>query len=80
MKTILHVNQHHIKCNTKNSKKKPVFTIKQAGKTYYAREVEINGPCKLVYRPENPLSCGARVWLETNSEIIMIDVTTFQDL
>jgi hypothetical protein len=24
---------------------------------------------RVVYRPERPLSCGARVWLETDAEV-----------
>lgn len=80
MKSILHVNQHHIKFNSKSTDvKKPVLTIKQGGKTFYADEVEILGPSKLVYRPDKPLSCGAKVWVETMSEVKMIGVTTFEE-
>ncbi|RJR10253.1 hypothetical protein C4588_03565 [Candidatus Parcubacteria bacterium] len=80
MKTILHVNQHHIKFNAKNEVKKPVFTIKQGKKTYYAEEVEIHGPSKLIYSPEKPLSCGAKVWVVTESEVTMHNKTTFKEL
>jgi hypothetical protein len=24
---------------------------------------------KIIYRPDNPLSCGAKVWIETDNEI-----------
>ncbi|MCL2938211.1 MAG: helix-turn-helix domain-containing protein, partial [Trichodesmium sp. MAG_R02] len=27
-------------------------------------EIEIHGPCRIVYRPDLPHSCGATVWIE----------------
>ena len=35
----------------------------------YAREVEILGESKVIYRPDKPLSCGAKVWIETEAEV-----------
>lgn len=70
MKTIIHVNQHVIKDNRKNNKTNPVLTVKTYKDTRYAHTVSINGPANIVYRPDNPLSCGAHVWIETNSEVI----------
>ena len=35
----------------------------------YAHEVEINGPSKVIYSPDKPLSCGAKVWVETEAEV-----------
>lgn len=69
--TIIHVNQHHIKHNYKNPDNlKPVLTIKQGRKNTYANEVEIVGGAKIIYSPDKPLSCGARVWLEAEDVII----------
>lgn len=69
MKTIIHVNQHIIKSNRKNGVTDPVLTVKTYQTTQYAHEVNIKGPSKLVYSPDKPLSCGAHVWLETQSEV-----------
>jgi hypothetical protein len=69
MKTIIHVNQHVIKANRKNGENNPVLTVKTYKETKYAHEVEIDGPAKVVYRPEKPLSCGAHVWIETQSKV-----------
>lgn len=69
MKTILHVNQHVIKANAKNNENNPVLTVKTYKENRYAHEVAIDGPSRLVYSPNNPLSCGARVWIETESEV-----------
>jgi hypothetical protein len=71
MKTIIHVNQHIIKANKKNSTNNPVLTIKTYKSNIYANEIEILGNSKIVYSPNNPLSCGAKVWIETHSEIII---------
>ena len=55
----------------------PVITIKQGRKNTYCNEVEILGPSKIIYSgagcDEKPiLSCGARVVIETESEIRII--------
>lgn len=69
MKTIIHVNQHVVKANAKTGATDPVLTVKTYKSNDYAHSVTINGPSKVVYRPENPLSCGARVWIETDSPV-----------
>lgn len=72
MKTIIHVNQHVIKSNRKNGSQDPVLTVKTYKENKYAHEVEINGPSKVVYSPDKPLSCGAHVWIETQGEVKII--------
>ena len=76
MKTKIHVNQHHIRSNKTKGTDLPVITIKQGRKNTYCNEVEILGPSKITYcgsGDEKPiLSCGARVVIETESEIIII--------
>jgi len=71
VKTIIHVNQAHIRSNIKAEpdERIPVLTVKTYKSNVYTNEVTINGPSKLVYSPDKPLSCGARVWLETESEV-----------
>ena len=72
MKTRIHVNQHVIKRNAKAGESEPVLTVKQGRKNTYVHEVEILGPSRVVYSPEKPLSCGARVWVETESEVVFV--------
>lgn len=69
MKTIIHVNQHAIRRNIKAEVKEPVLTVKTYKSNTYAHEVAIKGESRLVYSPDKPLSCGARVWLETEAEV-----------
>ena len=70
MITRIHVNQHNIKYNVKNpDEPKPVFTIKFGKKNVVTNDIIIDGPSKVVYRPDKPLSCGARVWIETRHAV-----------
>lgn len=74
MKTIIHVNQLKIRANVRKAPedREPVITVK-AGKTNtYCNEVEILGPSKVVHSPDKPLSCGARLWIETESEVRIV--------
>ncbi len=65
----IHVNQHRIKANKKHNLKDPVITVKTSKSNTYGHEVVIHGPSKVIYSPDKPLSCGARVWIETESEV-----------
>lgn len=69
MKTIVHVNQHIIRQNHKTGEREPVLTVKTYKSNQYAHSVRIDGPCRVVYSPDAPLSCGARVWIETDSPV-----------
>lgn len=73
MKKKIHINQHHIRHNAKNDEKKPVITVKTYKSNDYAYEVKIEGPCTIIYSPDKPLSCGAKVWIETESDVILDD-------
>jgi len=75
MKTIIHVNQHVIRANSKTGERNPVLTCKTYKSNDYAQRVEILGndgevTATVVYSPDKPLSCGAKVWIETNQPIL----------
>ena len=73
MKTYIHVNQHKIRANKKHGTNEPVITIKEGRNNTYCHTVEILGPSKIRYGGnEKPiLSCGARVVIETESDLII---------
>lgn len=73
MKKIIHINQHKIKRNTKTGERVPVITTKTYKSNTYCYEVEVKGGCRVVYSPDKPLSCGARVWIETESDVTCLD-------
>jgi hypothetical protein len=74
-KLLIHVNQHKIRSNIKadEADREPIFTLKQGRSNIYAHGVTlIHGGAvvgTLVYKPDNPLSCGARVWLEVGDDV-----------
>ena len=72
MKTRIHVNQHVIKRNSKTGEREPVLTCKTSKSNDYAHEVVIKGDSKVVYSPDKPLSCGAKVWIETEGEVVIV--------
>ena len=69
MKKRIHINQHVIRANKKNGTNDPAITVKTSRNNYYANRVEIGGSSSVVYSPDKPLSCGARVWIETDSRV-----------
>jgi hypothetical protein len=69
MKKRIHINQHIIKSNAKTGAREPVITVKTYKSNTYGHEVIIEGPCKVIYSPDKPLPCGAKVWIETDSDV-----------
>ena len=69
MLTRVHVNQHVIRSNTKKGENNPCLTVKTSKSNTYGHAVQIDGPCRVVYSPDKPLSCGARVWIETTANV-----------
>ena len=65
----IHVNQHNIRDNGKDGGNRPVLTVKTYKSNTKCHRVQINGPSELVYSPDKPLSCGAKVWIETRADV-----------
>ena len=61
----IHVHQ----LNLKQGKLDQIFTVKHNGKTYWAGSVKVLGPATFVQSVDKPLSCGARVWIETDAPV-----------
>ena len=72
MKTIIHVNQHVIKDNAKTGNNNPVLTVKTYKSNTYAHEVRVLGESRIIYSPDKPLSCGAKVWMETEAKVEVV--------
>jgi hypothetical protein len=72
----IHVDQHAIRRNKREGTNLPPISVKTYKSNDKANEVRIiddngNEVAKIIYSPSKPLSCGARVWIETNSEVII---------
>lgn len=69
----IHVNQRNLRRRVKGVSSDPCYTVKYQGRTYWAEEIEILGPCQLLERIDNPLSCGARLWIETTAAVWLLN-------
>lgn len=65
----IHVNQHVIRANKKHGRHDPPLRVKTSRENTAAHSVRIMGPSKVIYSPDRPLSCGARVWIETRADV-----------
>lgn len=71
MTIIVHVNSNTIKSNVKWGERAPPLTVRKGRHEIIARAQEIrletDPPVLIRYSPDEPLPCGARVWVETEA-------------
>ena len=73
----IHINQHNIRYNSKNcegmrvNQMRPVVSVKTRSSNTYGVSCEVNGKCTIIYSPDKPLSCGAKVWIETEDTVVV---------
>jgi hypothetical protein len=68
----IHVNQHVIRANTKTGAHDAPISVKTSRGNIRCHRVEIHGASTLVYSPSRPLSCGARLWIETTAPVTAV--------
>ena len=74
MKKVIHVNRQNIAMNRKDGGNRPTLTCKTYKENYKGVDVHILGPSRIfdaIACGRNPLSCGARVWIETTSPVLV---------
>jgi hypothetical protein len=76
MKTVIHVNMHVIKKNAKTGANEPPLTARTYKEILRGHTIDIldeHGKvvARIVNRPHKPLSCGARVWIETYEDVVV---------
>lgn len=69
----IHVDKHVIAANLKHGRNDPPITIQTSKGSHKCFGVDIRGPSRFMYRPTKPLSCGARLFVETKAEIVSND-------
>lgn len=69
---ILHINRNIIQANAKHGRSDPVVRVEDGRKVTYCMEAIINGPSRMVYSPDKPRKCGAKLWIETEAEVEMV--------
>jgi len=65
----LHVDKHVITANRKYGTDYPPITVQTSAGPLKATRVYVDGPSEFIYDNENPLSCGARLWIETKAPL-----------
>lgn len=79
-KSLIHINRNVIQYNSKHGTNLPVARVQQGSKVKYGRKISWDGPSEMIYDPENPLKCGAKLWIETEADITIEDECTYQDI
>jgi hypothetical protein len=67
--TRIHINKRKLESNCKYNQREPIIAVRNGDRVKYCHEVEITGACRLVYRPDKPLSCGAVLWIEVEASV-----------
>ena len=67
----IHINQHVIRGNAKREAAdwKPPITVKTSDANHKGWSVDMHGVGSIMYRPDKPLNCGAKVWIETRGPV-----------
>ena len=70
--TCILVNRKIIGKNAKEKENEPPIVVKEGKNRHNCHELEINGPCRIVYTPHETGPCGARLWLEVDANVQVI--------
>lgn len=74
MLKIIHINRSIIQRNARHGREEPVCRVQEGSNITYCREVVIKGASRMVYRPEAPLACGAKLWIETSADVELVGI------
>lgn len=65
----IHVDKRIISQNLKHGTNLPPITVQTSKGSHKCYRADIKGISSFVYSPKKPLGCGARLWVETRSEV-----------
>jgi hypothetical protein len=71
--TKIYINRSKLANNHARGTYHPVISVNRVDRNLYGHEVEINGPCRIVYQPEK--NRNPRIWIET---LFQVRVTNFE--
>lgn len=75
-KLFIHVNRNILASNKKHGRDEPAITVRTRSKVLgRGRQVLMLGKSLVVQDEDNPLSCGARVWIETSGMVVIDGVS-----
>ncbi len=65
----LHVDKRVIGSNRKHGTNHPPITVQTSAGPIKAMRISVKGPSEFIYDSAIPLSCGARLWIETTAAL-----------
>lgn len=68
----IYINRHVVAANQKSGERTPPITILSKGKRINTASVRLEGTASVVYRPDHPLSSGARVWIQCDEPLCRV--------
>lgn len=81
---IIHINKNIIQQNEKRirngEKPFPPCRVEVDGKVIYGTEIRLDGASTMVYRPDKPRPCGAKLWIETCNSVTVCNPITWKEL
>ena len=73
MKKQIHVNRQVLQQNKKYNENNPAVSIRTYKGVTRCYKALIEGPSHVIHNEDHPLPCGARVWIETQSNVVALD-------
>ncbi|MGB3694323.1 MAG: hypothetical protein WA865_12500 [Spirulinaceae cyanobacterium] len=74
--TMIQVFRQKIDGNKKDNTFNPVISVDRHDLNRCGHEAKIKGPCRIIYSPHKSNKHGARLWIETYSEVDVFDWST----
>lgn len=71
--TIIHIHRGRIDGNRKHGRREPPIIVRRGRTRNYGTVVQVGDNTFIRYSPDQPLDCGARVWIETTEPVRVIE-------
>ncbi len=88
MTAIIHINRNVIQQNAKRDVPLPVIRVDDKTKfketkygwecVFFDKDGDIAG--RMIYRPDEPLKCGAKLWIEWEGDYELLGETTYSEM
>jgi hypothetical protein len=69
----IYVDRQTLQRNLDQQRADPCIVVEVEGRVVKAREVDVHGPSKIVYRPAGHPKDGITVWIETEGPLSLHD-------
>jgi len=70
---IIHINPKTLRMNKTLGTREPPVRVQDGDNVKFCMGVSINGPSRVMYRPDEPLPSLARLWIETDADVEIIE-------